>query len=389
MADAVPTAATETWIAAGERLPTRIALVVALALAGLAWRLAIYLLTGHPGGPAGFVEAHCVWDCGWYAGIVDHGYQLQVGSPDQPETANWAFFPLYPMLAAVLVYGFGASYALAGLLLSNLLTIAMAVLARPLLGTPRAYWFFVATLMIGPFSVLFSSFYTESLFALLTVLTLRALRQSNYLQAAAWTALISATRISGVLMVFAIAAQVIIDHRRDGGRWRDLPMRVLGDRDLLLAIFLAPLGLFAYMAFLWFWTGDALAFSHIQRGWDREMEGPIAVIGGLIAAARDGYTPLMEWTWLAFSVGALVLAYVLRLRHRVPEAIFCALALFASLSTSLASMTRYAAGLVPLGMVTAELLTSRRWLTWTALAAAIVLDAVISLSWYDKSMFLM
>ena len=389
MSDTAVLAAPSPDDATGERW-RRVALVVALALAGLGWRFAVYLLTGRTGGPIGFIEAHCVWDCEWYSLLVENGYQREVGIPSQPERANWAFFPLYPMLVAVLVHGLGLTSAIAGFLLSNAMTIAAAVLARPLLETSRAYWFFVATLMVGPFSVLFSSLYSESLFVLLTVLTLRALRQSNYLRAAGWIALLSATRITGVLMLFALATQVIVDHRRQGGRWRDLPGRVLGDRNLLLAIFLAPVGLFAFMAFLWLHMGDALAFSHIQRSWERDLIGPLAAINGVISGGfRFEYQSLLEWSWLLAGLGGLALCYVLRLRGRLPEAVFCSMALLVSLSTGVSSMMRFVAGLAPLGMVTAELLTRWRWLAWLSLAIAIALDAAVTISWFDSAMFIM
>ena len=43
-----------------------------------------------------------VWDTGWFLSIMSQGYDHGVSTnPDTPLQANWAFFPLYPMLAAV------------------------------------------------------------------------------------------------------------------------------------------------------------------------------------------------------------------------------------------------------------------------------------------------
>jgi hypothetical protein len=364
--------------------------VLALALLGLAWRFTMFLLSGRDGGLAGFVDAHCVWDCDWYRSIITGGYQLEIGMPGQPERANWAFFPLYPLLAGALVHCLGLTPPLAGFVLSNLMTITTAILARPRLGSERAYWFFVATLMIGPFSVLFSSLYTESLFILLTLLSLLALQRGKYLAAGGWIALLSATRVTGVLMVFGLAAQVAVDHRKTGGHWRDFPARVGRDTDLLLAIFLAPLGLFAYMAFLWLHMGDALAFSHIQRGWGREMEGPLSAIADVFAVGWTmDYYALLQWSWVLVALAGLVLCVALAARGRLPEAIFCMLCILASLSSGVGSMVRFVAGLLPLGMVASELLTRWRWLAWLALALAIALDAVVTLGWFNRSMFVM
>lgn len=348
------------------------------------------LLSGRDGGLMGFVEAHCVWDCDWYSSIIRDGYHLEVGTPEQPERANWAFFPLYPLLAGALVHGLGLTPPLAGFVLSNLLTIATAILARPLLGSERAYWFFVATLMIGPFSVLFSSLYTESLFILLTLLSMLALQRGKYLTAGGWIALLSATRVTGVLMVFGLVAQMVVDHRKAGKRWRDLPTRALRDTDLTLAIALAPLGLFAYMAFLWLHMGDALAFSHIQRGWGREMEGPLSAVANVFAGgwAMKYYT-LLQWSWVLVGLAGLVLSALLAIRGRLAEAIFCTLSILASLSSGVGSMVRFVAGLLPLGMMASELLTRWRWLAWVALLVAILLDAVVTLGWFNRSMFVM
>ena len=85
----------------------------------------------------------------------------------------------------------------------------------------------------------------------------------------------------------------------------------------------------------------------------------------------------------------LALSYALRLRQRLPEAIFCALSLLVSLSTGIGSMTRFVAGLVPLGMVASELLVRWRWLAWLGLIVAIVLDAAVTLGWFNRSMFVM
>src|SRR5690606_18536658 len=97
-----------------------------------------------------------------------------------------------------------------GFVLSNAFIFAAALCARPLFGAQAtAYWLFVVGLLMGPFSFLFSMLYSESLFILLTVLGLVALQRSHYLAAAVAGALLSATRPTGVLFVFAILVQML------------------------------------------------------------------------------------------------------------------------------------------------------------------------------------
>ena len=60
-----------------------------------------------------------VWDTGYYLGIADHGYVVQaskdVMSVDQ---ANYAFFPLYPVLIKLFSFIVGNLFW-AGLIVSN------------------------------------------------------------------------------------------------------------------------------------------------------------------------------------------------------------------------------------------------------------------------------
>jgi hypothetical protein len=63
-------------------------------------------------------------DSGWYETIVDHGYEARAFSTDRQ--ANWAFFPLYPLLTRFLgpknVVGRSGNHWI-GFLLSNVFTL--------------------------------------------------------------------------------------------------------------------------------------------------------------------------------------------------------------------------------------------------------------------------
>lgn len=367
----------------------RVFLVVGFALVGILVRYLIFALSKDENFSS-FIAAHCVYDCGSYTSIIEGGYNLAIGEYDQPQRANWAFFPAYPLLAWPMVKLLGLSPALAGFVLSNLLIIVAATISRPLFSKPESYWLFVATLMVGPFSVLFSSLYTESLFVLLTILTVRSLRRGAYLAAGGWIALLSATRITGVLMVFGLLAQVAADHHSSGGKWRTLPNRIFADANLLLAFLVAPLGLFAYMAFLYGLTGDPLAFSHIQRSWGRGFDLPFAAVLDAFANGwRLDYFGLLRQSWAMAAMIGLGLSAALAWRGRYAEAVFCALCIIASLSSGIGSMVRFVAGLAPLGMILCELLAVKHWKLVMTLVLALLADAVVTVGWFNKSMFLM
>lgn len=363
------------------------AIVLAILVGGLLLRYWVFLYSGGKPGFDSYLESLCVWDCNWYGSIVEGGYDATVGLHHFPEQANWAFFPLYPSLVWVVTSLTGLPVLPGGFILSNAFAFAAALASRPLFGAAsRAWWLFTVGLLIGPFSYLFSTLYSESLFILLTVLALLALKRSDYLGAAIAGALLSATRPTGVLFVFAVLTQMLVDHRRAGGSWRSFPMRVLGDVNLLLPLFLAPLGLFIYMAYLHVHVGDALAFAHVQRSWGRALGDPFSTLASAIGSTftlDQGVMLRHVWAWAA--VIGLVLSGVLLLRGKPAAAVFCALCLLASLATGVGSMVRFVAGLAPLGMVMGELLGRWRLLAWGSGGVAVLAGLAMTLGRLNES----
>jgi len=338
----------------------------------------------------GYVHALCVWDCGWYRTIAEGGYDLAPGIRLRPGAANWAFFPLSPSLAALVSHLTGLPAEVAGFIVSNVAAVIAALAARPLFSNARAYWLFAVGLLIGPFSFLFSSLHAEALFILMTTLALLALNRSRFALAGLATALLSATRVTGVLMVFAMLARAIEDHRREGGRWHQLPRALAGNPSLLLGLALAPAGLFAYMAWLRFEVGDGLAFAHIQRAWGRELGNPLTSLS-LLFDLDWPLTPagMVLASWTVAALVGLVLCVVLLAQRRAPAALFCALCILVSLSAGQTSFVRFVAGLAPLGWALSELLS--RWTpTWLlAFPLAIILDVVLTIGWMNSSLFVM
>ena len=192
-----------------------VAQVTLLAALGFAWRFAIYAIATGSADPGGFVTSMCAFDCAWYRGIIETGYTPFTGDWTTP--ANWAFFPLYPLLVWAMKSITFLPTAWAGTLVSTLCTIAAAVAAKPWFrGNDRAWRLFAFCLFLGPAAPIFSILYTEALFGLLTVLTLVALGRGRHLEAGLWAALLSATRVTGVVMAAAIIVLILILPQRPG-----------------------------------------------------------------------------------------------------------------------------------------------------------------------------
>jgi hypothetical protein len=375
-----------------ERAPQRMdALVVAapalFLLIGVALRYAAYVSINPIASPQGFADAMCVWDCYWYGEVAQHGYQaypevLNFGGPGG--IANWAFFPLYPMLLSLAgrLLPFLNPAAL-GAIVSPLLTFAAVFAAWPLFeGNRRGYFLFGALLLAGPFSFYFATAYSESLFLLLTVLAFASLRRDNYGGAGIAGALLSATRTVGVLFVLSVLTQIALTLWPPAKRPPPLLKTLLGRPDMIFALVAVPLGVLAFTLWLHFVTGDSLAFVHIQRGWDRELVNPFQALWDGFTATGDR---LQDQKWLALAaVIGLALCGALFATKRYAEAIFCALSLLLALGNGVESMVRFVAALAPLNLVAAELLARKRSLFWLVLLASMALDYVLTQQWLHQ-----
>ncbi len=362
-----------------------------LAAVGLALR---YLAFRWAGGDAAagfeaFATSQCRWDCSWYIGIAERGYD-GFPVPDRGNVGNWAFFPLYPLLVGLILPLAALPTIAIATVTSSLATMATCLIGWPLLDRNiRAYLLFSTFLLAGPFSVYFSTFLTESLFILLTCAVLLALKQRAWLAAGFLSTALSATRIVGVFIVFATVIAMLRDHLRAGGRIISFPRHVLARPDLLLAIFVSPLGLFAYMLFLYLTMGDGLAFNHVQRAFGRMFGDPFTFMAiALSDTPREGWWPTARQMGGIAALVGLGLTGLLVVRRRFAEAAFCAVCVIIPIAGGLFSMTRYMAGLAPLVLVAAAETGRSRIAAAIASVAMIAACPFTTLAWMEAHLAL-
>lgn len=268
-------------------------------------------------------------DSGWYFTVARDGYEQRPF--DTSRQANWAFFPLHPLLwrAAAFVTG---EWFWSGILISNLFCLlGLALLwqlARNLTGSER----------IADSATLFASFWpsayfmllphTEALFLALTCLSLLASSQHQWKLTGAAGFLASATRFNGLFLLPAVAVQWLESERR--------PL------DLLK---FAPIvgGTAVYMWYLWAITGNPFAFKDIQVTWGRELTVPWSALLDYLARPHKIAAP---WNprLLHFGITIIGICSVITCWRRGWRglAIFTALTILAPLCTgTLTSMTRY------------------------------------------------
>lgn len=290
----------------------------------------------------------CRWDCHWYGSIAKDGYDARPWRGPLEDGANWAFFPLVPLLARGLSQISGLGEAMSLVIVSKACWLgaiyAFLRLAQAFAPTVPA-WIAGIVVVFNPYALYGNVGYTESAFLWFSCLFLVWARERRFEQAGLAGALLTATRPVGVACL--IALPLLLGPR---AAWRrDDALRVL------TGCLLAPLGLAMFMAYLYHHTGDSLAFAHIQVHWGRVMLNPFAVLwNGL----RDGDALTRYW-------GVLTLAALLAVAHFAWRrewalAAFSAVCTLLPLSSGLWAMPRFLAWQAPLLLCLARCLGGPR-----------------------------
>ena len=132
--------------------------------------------------------------------------------------------------------------------------------------------------------------FTESLFLLLTVGCFYAAKREWWWTAGIIGALASATRVTGILLLPALVLLY----------WQTY--RTLRPRTNFLPLLLIPTGLLSFMYFLYFITGNPLAFKDIAAVWGRH--------------PKFFLLPLLDYLWIHCNSPAPGISGYLFLRQR-------------------------------------------------------------------------
>ena len=274
------------------------------------------------------------WDAVHYIDIATKGYH----------GTNLAFFPLYPLLIAIVGF-FTGNHLIAGLIISNaacffgLLYLYKLVEHEFDRTVARRAIFYIS---IFPTAIFFSAVYTEALFFALTVASFYYIRERKWVLAGLIGMLAALTRAEGVLLAVPYIIEWFSAYRAGTPReWKQI-----------VGLALIPVGLFLYMAWLWVLNGDPLYFSHVQIHWNRHFAAPWVSITHafyVIAHARTGQVvanEILEITFTALMIGVLAAGWR---QLRPSAAVYMALSILIPMSTSsLMSMPRFALVLFPM-----------------------------------------
>jgi Gpi18-like mannosyltransferase len=274
-----------------------------------------------------------VGDAWWYRSIALRGYDVRA---TDGKAANWAFFPLYPLLVRTL--SLTGEFALDGMLVSNVaFACALYLLAALALRSgftaddaERA----VLYLAFFPTSYFFSLPLTESLFLALSLGSVLAGVSLRWWLAGLLGGLAALTRLPGLLVIVPLFL-ILLQQRK----WRSLPWLAL-----------VPAGTALFMAHLHSVTGDALAFVHVQQQWNRAAAFFATPLFRYAIRPQEVSEP---WNLLALNFAVALLLFVagcaLLLARKWPLGAYVLVSVLLPLSSgSLQSIARYALVVFPL-----------------------------------------
>jgi hypothetical protein len=255
------------------------------------------------------------WDGAWYRRLAGLGYPDHVLHTQSTQ----GFFPLYPMLMWLVQHALICSIFLAGVLIAGVGGFIATVLIQRLSAgwwgeeaSRRAVLFFC----FFPGSVVFSMVYSEGVLLPLAAGCLLALERRRWLLAGVLAAFATAVGPTALAIVLACAVAALIEIRRRG--WKA--------RRALIAPLLAPLGIIAFGAFLWVWTGTPFASYYAQHHEWSEKTNPLALVTLVLRLFNDSYFThtfvYINLNYIAGLIGAIFLFYGLYLlvktRPRIP-----------------------------------------------------------------------
>jgi len=256
-----------------------------------------------------WLALHWHWDALYYYTIALGGYGPSPAAVPTYSAADHlpAFFPLWPLLlrsgaffltfphapppvpfgaasATVLAAGVLVANGVALIALRNLYTLV--VLETGDAARARRAVLYAA---LAPFAFCYAIPYTEGLVLATSTAAFLAARRGQWLRAGLGAMAPSATRSIGILLLPVLALAILLAWRR-GALCGAVGWRAAG------RLLLAPLGLLAFMLYLYRVVGDPLAWLHAsQRFWHRDLVLPwVTVWRGLLSVFQPsrGVTPV-------------------------------------------------------------------------------------------------
>jgi hypothetical protein len=256
-------------------------------------------LTSGDAGP--LLRSLTSWDGWWYVEVARAGYHVAPIGAIVGGYHDYAFLPFYPLLVGFVSLPWPALAGLLGVVITNVAFLVALVLLYQLGRRHFSYRTALAApvlLAISPFGAVFAMAYSESLFLALVLGAFLSAELGRRRLAALLLLLAGLTRVQAVVLALPLWLLML---RQD---------RQLRPSQLLALA--GPLGTFAFIAFVAWFTGSPTAFFDNLALWGRS-GASLAPAGGPAAGAHLTATTIVLLAALVAPLFPLVYARVDRL----------------------------------------------------------------------------
>jgi hypothetical protein len=320
-----------------------------------------------------FLDLWGAWDSSWYISIAQVGYRPE---PLDGPFANYAFFPLFPLLSRGAGWLFDNVFV-GGLVVANVaLLVACVFLYRLVLldddsATARAT---VKYLFAAPGAFFLSGMLTESLYLALVVMCFYFARTRRWWLVGVCGFLLTLTRGPGILAGVPLAWIYLSQH---GFSLRRLRPNVLWLAGL-------PAGIAVFMWVNHEVTGNALAFADIQAtAWGHRLQNPLTALWNSIFT-EDIFARFNAW----YMFGVLLVTVAFLQRLGVAYGSFALLSALFPLAYGppFGALLRYSVVIFPLYIVVARFTRSRPALDQGVTVAGALLQGFLMAVWANSSL---
>ncbi len=307
------------------------------------------------------------WDTQHYVYIAEHLYQ--------PKHISNAFFPLYPVLIKVTDAVLPGGVVLAAWIVSAITSLGAVVLLFHFVRWWKnriVAWKTVGLFLAFPTALYMHIAYNEGLFLLLAIGALYAAYRVRGLWLITLSAALVWVRPQGILVIPAIA-------------WQLLQQRCTGQSQRLLrafptALLVAAVSFGGYLIFMYFRTGDALAFINAASQFDSQ--NSLQYLVHPIEWIKLNWINV-DWSWhnvntsivnRLFFIGFVVTLYYIWKKLDSTHFIYAlSVGLVPALTGDLVSYPRYVLLVFPIFIMGALLIKSR-YVLWTIIVFSGILQ---------------
>lgn len=277
----------------------------------------------------------------WSFGNFDGVHYLAIAKNGYAAQYTQAFFPLYPLL--IKFFAFNKYFLISGLLISNVsFLIALFFLYKLIKLDYKKKIAFrsILLLLVIPTAYYFGSIYTESLFILLTILSIYFLRKEKLLLAALIGGFVALTRVNGIVLWLLFITEIY-------NLWKLKQIQFL--KPFIYSL-LIPLGTTIYMIYSYFSFNNPLYFITAQPAFGASRSTSIVLLPQVLYRYLKILTtvPFQTYTFftvaneLIFTILVLILLIFSFKKVRFSYWLFSAMAvLLPTFTGTLSSMPRY------------------------------------------------